>query len=166
MVSELFIDFFERVAGAFIFITAIGALVLAINRSTASVTQVKNEYANDTAYSEAALAETDESIVSREELIASLLYYPNQNIVIKDEYSDQIVRIDCNASSDTLVAVDRGDSFSDNEELITFGKGHWDTSRLRLDEWLQAKQFTVHPVTKSDGTIESVLYYGSRNLGG
>ena len=162
MPNDLLLDFFDRILGAFIFITAVSGIVLAGNRLISGVTQVKNEYANDTVYSESALAETDESNISRDELVATIVGGPNKHLTIKDECSGYILQISCGLGEDAYVLYQKGDHFTSDSKRIDFSKDRWDASKLNLSEWLQASSFEIHDATKADGSIDSVLYYGRR----
>lgn len=157
---DLLADFFDRVVGMFIFIAAVGVVVASVNSLTTSVSQVKETYVNDEVYQESALAVTDESTITRDELIALVMGGPEKNITIKDEVSGMIVRISGGPGISNIVKYQRANKFSADAKILDFGRGRWDPSQLALNEWFQSDQYTIHNSTDEDGNVESVFYYG------
>lgn len=160
MDTELLIDYFDRILGAFIFIAAVSILVFSINRMTTSVSQVKSDYVNDGVYSEAALAETDESKMSRGELTSLVMNCPNKNIVIQDKVSGYVISITCGVGLTNSVQIEQNDIFTSNAKIIVFGKDRWDNTQLSLDEWLQASSYKIKDIVNASGEVKNVFYYG------
>lgn len=153
-------DFFDRIAGALILIAAIGAFTFAYNQMIISCSDTKANYANDEVYSEAALAVTNENVIPRAELTSLIMNCPNRNITVRDDVSGYIINIVCGLDVNNTIRVEHNTSFTGSSTQIVFGINRWDTSKLKLGDWLQASEFTISDVSGVDGSVQSTMYYG------
>lgn len=164
MSEEFLSEFFERIMGAFIFIAGLTTVILVFNQMNSLTTQVKEGYADDAVYEESSFQVTDESIVSRDELIATLMVCPKKNITIKVDASAygnaHVIEVSSGIGLDNTVRHEENNLLTANAEIISMGKDRWDFRKLDLQNWLHATKYQVSDVTNSDGEIVSVMYWG------
>lgn len=160
MDPDIITTFFDRILGAFIFITAITMAVLLVNQISSYATVTKENYADDGVYSESALAVTDETVISREELKALLIGCPNQSITIRDEVSNWVLEITSGFGIENSIKVANAASFSAGASVTVFGINRWEPEKLDLDKWIQAQTFKMRNITSSDGSVRTVMFYG------
>ncbi len=160
MLDDLLPEFCERILGAAVFIAGVTLVILQFNQVSSFTAQVKEEYANDAVYSEASFKVTDESSISRDELIAMLMSCPHGNLTVKDEVSGYIIEVKSGFGVDNVLKVQHANIFNASATMINMGKDRWDLNQLKLNEWLQASSYRVSDVTDSDGNVISVMYWG------
>lgn len=160
MDPDIITTFFDRILGAFIFITAITMAVLLVNQISSYATVTKENYADDGVYSESALAVTDETVISREELKALLVGCPNQSITIRDEVSNWVLEITSGFGIENSIKVANAASFSAGASVTVFGINRWEPEKLDLDKWIQAQTFKMRNITSSDGSVHCYVLWG------
>lgn len=164
MDEEFLSEFFDRIIGAFIFIAGLTTVMLIFNQINSLTTQVKEGYADDAVYAESAFKVTDESLVSREELIAMLMVCPQKNITIKVDASAygnaHVIEITSGIGLENRVRHEENNLLTSNAEVIAMGKDRWDYKKLDLQKWLHATKYQMSDVTNADGEVVSVMYWG------
>ena len=162
MTMQNLTEFISRAAGIILFLSAFAAAIICGNVINSSVASVKQDYANDSVYSEASLEVSDESIVAREELMATLMRSPQGNVIVRDDVSKYVLTITAGAGMNTILTVRKEGMLASEEEskTIQFGKDRWDLDKIELDLYLQAQTYKVKNITFSNGEIKTVLFYG------
>lgn len=164
MSEEFLSEFFERIIGAFIFIAGLTAIILIFNQISSLTTQVKEGYADDAVYAESSFQVTDESVVSRDELIAMLMICPQKNITIKVDASaygnEHVIEITSGIGLENTVKHEENNLLTANAEVISMGKDRWDYRKLDLQKWLHASKYQRSDITNADGEVVSVMYWG------
>lgn len=155
-------EFISRTVGITLFLSALAITVICSNALDSTIASVKQNYANDTVYSEASLEISDESSISREELMATLMRSPQRNVIVRDEVSDYVLTITAGAGTDTILTVRKEDVVDSGDEsrTVRFGKDRWDLDKIDLDLYLQARTYRMRNITFSNGEIKTVLFYG------
>ena len=155
-------EFGGRMVGVMLFLSGFAAVVVLLNTINSSTAYTKQNYANDSVYSEASLEVSDENTVTREELTSLLLRSPNKNIVIRDDVSNYVIQITAATHTDTVITVEKHGMVASEKESATFnfGKDRWNLDKLALDEYLQASRYRRKDITFANGEIKSILYYG------
>jgi len=155
-------EYFAAVLGMVIFLTAFGLAVLNINSIDSSVAATKQDYADDSAYSEASLEVSDEGVIDREELVAMLMRSPGRDVVVRDDVSGYTLKIVAGAGLESIVTIERDGVTAGEREsrTVNFGKDRWNIDQLKLDEYLQAERYRKKDITFSNGNLKSVMFYG------
>lgn len=165
--NKAIVELIGMIIGVLLLIGGIKVYFYQINSTTSSVEKVKSDYANDNVYSEAALAVTDESEISRDELIALVINNPKTNIVIRDDVSGYSIRIISGENLNSTMLVSQGVDLSNplgdwtsEGDSGQFYQDEWSAEKMDINTWFQAHHYTVSPVVKYDGNVNYVFYYG------
>ncbi len=148
-------EFFFRIAGPAIFISALAFFNTWYSSSTEYLSTTKQMYTQDGVYEErASLVSGDESVVGRDELKAMLMVSPDRDIVISDAVSGYTLTIRSGRMVNNSVKI----TSPSGSRTIFFGVDRWDPGALDLDTWLQAGEYRSKAITHSTGAIRRIYY--------
>lgn len=163
------IEFFYLILALVIFAAAVTCFYAAYASQTRYLTDVKNQFTNDSVYEETELSYNENEIheVSREELIGMLMVSPDENMVIKS--GDYIIKVYSGRGIDNRIMIKH--RVLGTKSFINFGEGRWDASRIKYDTGdgnakglseilIGSDTYNAQEITDTKGNVKRIYFEG------